>query len=110
MFTTKWTDKADGLYLCVFGSKSSKSKKFWGPDAKKYLSQQFFGPPFRLQKKKKKKLKWKLQVNPIEKNVNSIFNGKSMVIFSGAPLTRVKNFKGPPFCIRSLLQVFVNGP
>ena len=44
------------------------------------------------------------------KHVNSIFNGKSVAIFFGAPLTRVKNFKGPPFCIRPPLQVFVNGP
>ena len=46
------------------------------------------GPPF---------LPWKLRVNPIEKHVNSIFNGKSVVIFFRAPLTRVKNFKGPLF-------------
>ena len=30
--------------------------------------------------------------------------------FFQGPLTRVKNFKGPPFCIRPPLQVFVNGP
>ena len=36
-------------------------------------------------------LPWKL---------NSIFTGKYRVIFSRSPLTRVKHFKGPPFCIR----------
>ena len=78
---------------------------------KKYLSRKFFGPPFRLQKISGPPfLPWKLRVNPIEKHVNSIFNGKSVVIFFRAPLTRVKNFKGPPFCIRPPLQVFMNGP
>ena len=65
------------------------AKNFRGPpsDRKKISGP----PPF---------LPWKLRVNPIEKHVNSIFNGKSVVIFFRAPLTRVKNFKGPPFCIR----------
>ena len=74
-------------------------KIFRGPPSdRKKIS----GPPF---------LPWKLRVNPIEKHVNSIFNGKSVVIFfSGLPLTRVKTFKGPLFCFRPSLQVFVNGP
>ena len=40
---------------------------------------------------------WKLWVNPIEKHVNSISTGKFVVIFFRAPLTRVKNFRGPLF-------------
>ena len=56
----------------------------------------FQGPPFWHA--------WKLRVNPIKKHVNSIFSGKFVVFFFKAPLqgskTGVKNFKGPPFCIR----------
>ena len=55
-------------------------------------SKNFSAPPF---------LPWKLWVNPIEKHVNSIFTGKFVVIFLGAPLIRVKNSKG---------QLFASGP
>ena len=69
-----------------------------------FIAKIFRGLPSDGKKKKKKSgppfLPWKLRVNPIEKHVNSIFNGKSVVIFFQGPLTRVKNFKGPPFCIR----------
>ena len=77
-----------------------------GAWCKKYLSRKFFGALLQTAKKNSGPpfLPWKLRVNPIEKHVNSIFNGKSVVIFFRAPLTRVKNFKVPP------LQVFVNGP
>ena len=52
----------------------------------------FSGPPPSDHKKKKKNsgppfLPWKLQVNLIEKHVNLIFNGKSVVFF----------FRGPPY-------------
>ena len=50
-------------------------KIFRGPPSDR---KQISGPPF---------LPWKLQVNPIEKHVNSIFNGKSVVFF----------FQGPPY-------------
>ena len=65
----------------------------------KYLSQKFFrGPPSDCKKNFRAPfMPWKLRVNPIEKHVNSISNGKSVVIFFRAPLTRVKNFKGPLF-------------
>ena len=70
-----------------------------------------FRAPFQTAKKFRAPfLPWKLRVNPIEKHVNSIFNGKSVVIFFRAPLTRVKNFKGPFFASDPPLQVFVNGP
>ena len=73
-----------------------------GAWCKKYLSRKFFGAPLQTAKKFQGPLflPWKLRVNPIEKHVNSIFNGKSVVIFFRAPLTRVKNVQGPPFCIR----------
>ena len=54
-------------------------------------------------------LPWKLRVNPIEKHVNSIFNGKSVVIFFQGPPCNGQKIQGP-FCIRPPLQVFVNGP
>ena len=64
------------------------AKVFQGPlsDCKK-----IFRAPF---------LPWKLWVNPIEKHVNSIFNGKSVVIFFRAPLQGSKILRAPPFCIR----------
>ena len=49
------------------------AKIFRGPPSDRKKIQ---GPPF---------LPWKLRVNPIEKHVNSIFNGKSVVIFFRAP-------------------------
>ena len=68
-------------------------------DTKKKLPQNFLGPPFQTMKKISPLpfLWWKLQVNPIEKHLNSIFTGTFAVIFFKAPLTWVK-------------QVFVNGP
>ena len=53
---------------------------------------------------------WKLRVNPIEKHVNSIFNGKSVVIFFQGPPYKGQKVSGPPFLHQALLQVFVNGP
>ena len=51
-------------------------------------------------------LPWKLRVNPIEKHVNSIFNGKSVVIFFRfSPLTRVKSLNGPLFASAPLTSV-----
>ena len=51
---------------------------------KNKIRENFSGPPFRPQKKKKKKnkgpfLAWKLWISPIEKYVNSIFTRKFMV-------------------------------
>ena len=70
-----------------------------GAWCKKYLSQKFFGPPFRPQKTSGPPFSpWKLWVNPIEKHVNSIFNGKSVVIFSRPPLQGSKILRAP-FCI-----------
>ena len=52
-----------------------------------FMAEIFRGPSSDRKKKKKKKnqappfLPWKLRVNPMEKHVNSIFNGKSVVIF-----------------------------
>ena len=62
-----------------------------------FIAKIFSGPPSdhkKIQSPPPPFLPWKLWVNPREKHVNSIFNGKSVII------TRVKNFKGPPFCIR----------
>ena len=83
-----------------------------GAWCKKYLSRKFFGAPLQTAKTISGPpfLPWKLRVNPIEKHVNSIFNGKSVVIFFRSPLTRVKHFKGPLFASSPPLQVFVNGP
>ena len=55
----------------------------------KIYLQKIFGAPLQTAKKFQAPpfLSWKLQVNPIEKHVNSIFNGKSVVIF----------FQGPPY-------------
>ena len=52
----------------------------------------FQGPPFCHEN---------YQATPIEKHVDSIFTDKFVVIFFKVTLTRVKNFKVPPFCIRS---------
>ena len=66
------------------------------------LLQIYFGPPLRPQKNS-----WKLRVNPIEKHVNSIFTGRS-VIFSRPPLQGSKILTAP-FLNQPPLQVFVNG-
>ena len=105
-----WVPSPDGIGLirdrsqtlvrggwCKNIHRENCSPPLW--DSKKKKKSQ--GPPF---------LPWKLRVNAVEKHINSIFNGKSVVIFSGPSLARVKIFKGPPFCIRPPLQVFVNGP
>ena len=83
-----------------------------GAWCKKIYRENFSGPPFRPQKKFQAPpfCHENYGSTPIEKHVNSIFTGKFVVIFFRAPLTRVKNFKSPPFCIRPPLQVFVNGP
>ena len=54
-------------------------------------------PPLSDSKKKKKIrappfLPWKLRVNAVEKHINSIFNGKSVVIFSGPLPCKGQNF------------------
>ena len=78
----------------------------------KYLSQKIFGAPLQTAKKFQGPpfLPWKLRVNPIEKHVNSIFNGKSVVIFLGPPLQGSKILRAPLFASGPPLQVFVNGP
>ena len=82
-----------------------------GPDAKNIYCKNFSAPPSDRKKISGPPpfLPWKLRVNPIEKHVNSIFNGKSAVIFSGPSLQGSKILR-PPFCIRPPLQVFVNSP
>ena len=111
------------IFACLSAKKFTKNKIIdlrdssqtfvrGGAWCKKYLSRKFFRPPPSDRKKKKHFrapfLPWKLRVNPIENHVNSIFNGKSVVIFFRAPLTRVKNCKGPLFASGPPLQVFVN--
>ena len=106
-----WVPSPDGIGLLRDRSQTLVRGGGW---CKEYLSRKFFAPPFQTAKGKKIRappfLPWKLRVNAVEKHINSILNGKSVVIFSGPSLTRVKIFKGPPFCIRPPLQVFVNGP
>ena len=73
-----------------------------GADAKNIYRENFSGPPYRPQKNFRPPfLPWKLRVNPIEKHVNSIFNGKSVVIFFQGPPGPYKGqkFQCPPFCI-----------
>ena len=88
-----------------------------GAWCKEYLLQKFFGPPPSDRKKVSGPpfLPWKLQVNPIEKHVNSIFNGKSVVIFSGPPLQGSEILRtpflhqAPPLtsvCEWSLMKIF----
>ena len=67
----------------------------------KIFIEKIFRGPFRPQKKKKKFrapfLPWKLRVNPLEKHVNSIFNGKSGNFFSGPPYKGQKFLRAPFF-------------
>ena len=57
---------------------------------KNKIRENFSGPPFRPQKKKKKNkgpfLAWKLWISPIEKYVNSIFTRKFVVKKKWGPL------------------------
>ena len=68
-----------------------------------------FCPPLRQQKKKKIRapfLPWKLRVKAVEKHINSIFNGKSVVIFSGTPpLQGSKFLRAPLFASAPLTSV-----
>ena len=84
---------------------------------KKYLSRKFFAPPFQTEKKKKIRatlFAMKLRVNAVEKHINSIFNGKSVVIFfrppplQGSKFLRAPLFASGPLtsvCERSLTSV-----
>ena len=88
---------------CTLASKGPFTNTYkGGPDAKNIYRKNFVGAPLQTAKKKKKKsgppfLPSKLQVNPIEKLVNSIFNGKSVVIFFRAPLQGSKILRAPLF-------------
>ena len=65
------------------------------PDSKKKKKKS--GPPF---------LPWKLRVKAVEKHINSIFNGKSVVIFSGPPpLQGSKFLRAPLFASAPLTSV-----
>ena len=74
---------------------------FWAPPSDRKKKS---GPPF---------LPWKLRVNPIEKHVNSIFDGKYVVIFSGPPFQESKMLRAPflhqgpltSVCKRSLVVI-----
>ena len=72
----------------------------------KKLLQFFFAPShFRPQKISAPLLSLNLQVNPIEKHVNSIFIGKFVVIFFQGPPFQGSQILGPPFCISPLTSV-----
>ena len=82
------SDKGPFTNTCKVGlmQKIFIVKIFQGPPSDRKKNS---GPPF---------LPWKLRVNPIEKHVNSIFNGKSVVIFfSGPPLQGSKILRAPLF-------------
>ena len=85
-----------GFWGCSKGQFTNTCKG--GPDAKIFIAKLFRGPPSDRKKKSGPPfLTWKLWVNPVEKHVNSIFNGKSVVIFSGPPLQGSKILRVPLF-------------
>ena len=121
----KWIYTVISLYLIASSTSSSKVGTIslrdrsqtlvrGGQMQKIFIAKNFWGPPSDRKKKSGPPpfLPWKLRVNPIEKHVNSIFNGKSVVIFFRSPLQGSKIFRAPLFasgpltsvCERSLIQ------
>ena len=76
-----------------------------------FISKIFCPPPLQTEKKSGPPfLPWKLRVNAVEKHINSIFNGKSVVIIFSGPLPyKGSKFLRVTFLHQAPLQVFVQG-
>ena len=69
-----------------------------------FIAKIFRPPPLQTEKKIRAPfLPWKLRVNAVEKHINSIFNGKSVVIIFSGPLP----YKGSKFL---RVPLFASGP
>ena len=73
-------DRSQTLVRGAWCKKINYRENFSGPPSDRKKIQ---APPF---------LPWKSRVNPIEKHVNSIFNGKSVVIFFRPPPYKGQKF------------------